>query len=215
MKYCPKCKFETNQWDAQDNILYTCPSCGAPWPEYLNFMADDALWPNLVRHNTHDIYCPKCGYERTEADSAIPRTLCPKCNVVYASQIIPPAPNPVQPKKLEETAPTASKKTYSFYDRDGYLAKLRSNSCYPTFRRVTKVVSYVCYFVAAVIFIFAIITLSKMGRYELRENGWLIGLGSLVISLVIAVIAKFGEEAALMIADAADAIVHTGGHKEE
>jgi len=47
-------------------------------------MVCDALWVGVVKREKHDLYCPKCGYERTEADGSTPRTDCPRCGVIYA-----------------------------------------------------------------------------------------------------------------------------------
>src|SRR3989338_7713053 len=213
MKYCPKCRFETEQRDAQGYVLTECPSCGIAWVEYLDLMADDAFWPNIVRHNNHDIFCPQCGYAREEADSETLRTNCPACGVVHVSQLVKVPPlskwnsDPLPRPDTEQLPPisVSTSELNTFHVRDSYLKELRERSCYPMFRSVISVGSFVGYFIAALMPIFAMFGFFKLWGYE----RWLFVLGCLALSLVIAVLTKLGAEASLMLADSADAIVHS------
>ncbi len=60
------------------------------------------------------IFCPKCGYQRTEKDDpSIPQGKCPSCEVYYAkyfSQQSAPKPEPAKQKKAEQ--PKAKVRTH-------------------------------------------------------------------------------------------------------
>jgi len=63
---------------------------------------------------TSHIFCPKCGYQRTEKDDpSIPQGKCPSCEVYYAkyiSQQSVPKPEPAKQKKAEQ--PKAKVRTH-------------------------------------------------------------------------------------------------------
>jgi hypothetical protein len=86
--HCPKCGNICDQCDADGAPILTCPSCEVYWAKFLESMANDALWPDIVKRLKHDLYCPACGYERVEADESIPRTECPKCKVIYTNSLL-------------------------------------------------------------------------------------------------------------------------------
>jgi len=96
--YCPKCRVQTEQHDADGNPIGACPSCRVGWLNYLEAMACDALWVGVVKREKHDLYCPKCGYERTEADGSTPRTDCPRCGVIYAKVF--PTKTPLEQQRI-------------------------------------------------------------------------------------------------------------------
>lgn len=101
MAYCPKCGISSDQQVGTGNALLSCSSCSVVWSEFLETMADDALWPAIVTRDKHEIICPKCGYERYPSDKATPRTTCPDCRVRYTESL---APRPIEPQKTETIA---------------------------------------------------------------------------------------------------------------
>jgi ribosomal protein L7/L12 len=93
MIYCPKCGISTEQCDGEGNAILSCSSCGVFWRDFLELMANNALWPDIVSRDKHEIICPKCGYERFPSDEATPRTACPNCKAQYLKSFVelPPA----------------------------------------------------------------------------------------------------------------------------
>lgn len=79
-----------------------------------------------------------------------------------------------------------------------YLSKLRSASCYPTFRAFVGFALVVGYILAA--------STVLVGLASGKAEGILIGL---VAGVVVALLAKVGQEMALMIADIADACIES------
>lgn len=119
MIYCPKCGVSTEQVDSEGNAVLSCPSCCVVWSEFLELMANDDLWPDLVQRDKHDIICPKCGYERLTGDEAKSRTTCPDCRVSYAESLIAPAAAETQGR---------SEKFSTFDDEDGYAYGVQAAS---------------------------------------------------------------------------------------
>lgn len=119
MIYCPKCGISTERLEGGGNALLSCSTCGVVWSEFLELMANDALWPDIVRRDKHDIICPKCGYERLTGDEAKARITCPDCRVSYTESLL--AKNPTENSRTSQT-PTA----------DGWFSKLTLRPMFDT-----------------------------------------------------------------------------------
>lgn len=79
--------------------------------------------------------------------------------------------------------------------KQSHVNRIRINSAYSTFRGVVHVCSVLLYLIAAVV---ALISFSFFAR------AWFIGLPGFLVAGFIALLAKAGQEAALMLADLAD-----------
>lgn len=119
MIYCPKCGVSTEQVDSDGNALLSCPSCGVVWSEFLEIMANDDLWPDIVKRDKHDIICPKCGDERLTGDEAKSRTTCPSCHVRYTGSLV--GKSPIEPQRIGQQQTRLP-------DRDGYRDNTQANS---------------------------------------------------------------------------------------
>ena len=85
-----------------------------------------------------------------------------------------------------------------------YLNTLRADSCYPTFRAFVTVATVLAYIAAALIVV--------AGFVSGQAGGIMAGI---VVAVVVALIAKVGQEVSLMIADIADATIHSAGRRNE
>ena len=83
-----------------------------------------------------------------------------------------------------------------------YLNTIRADSCYPTFRAFVTIATVLGYIVAALVVV--------AGFVSGQGSGILIGI---VSAVVIALIAKVGQEVSLMIADIADATIDSAGRR--
>lgn len=212
MIYCPKCGVQTEQRNEKGITLESCPSCGVGWLKFLEAMACGALLKGIVRRNGHDVFCPKCGYERTDSDTSTQRNICPMCSAIYAQQLLTDIPAEqreiIQSTSVEQqnTIQKTINKTYSVADGDKYLDALRRNSHYPALRFITMAGLFLGYLLTAILLLGSLV-----GVFKGME--WKFALGGIMLGLVIAVISKAVAEASLMLADAADAIVHSSGRQ--
>jgi hypothetical protein len=87
-----------------------------------------------------------------------------------------------------------------------YLKTIRANSCYPTFRAVVTVVTITTYVIAVVMVVAGAFITGTTG------NGTIVGF-YFAGAVVIALLAKAGQEVSLMIADIADATIDVAGHR--
>lgn len=77
-----------------------------------------------------------------------------------------------------------------------YLDRIRGNSCYPTFRIVVQIVTYLAYFAAICLVIMGFIT-GKLSSILLM----------IVAAAALALLARVAQEVTLMVADIADAAI--------
>ena len=101
MIYCPKCGSSTELADEAGIASLSCPSCGVVWAKFLEVMADDALWHDMVSRDKREIICPKCGYERFPSDEGTSRSACPSCHVNYIKSLLP---RPIETQKTNTKA---------------------------------------------------------------------------------------------------------------
>jgi Zn-finger nucleic acid-binding protein len=218
MIHCPKCGVSTELRDGGGVVrqlglaLVACPSCGVQWTKFLESMVNNALWPAMVQHDKHDVICPKCRYERTDADKAIPRNVCPKCSVFYSKVL--EAPRIIQkptndPQNIHQNADSA---IFDFAGRDEYLDQLRNHSRYPTFRYIAMIGPVVLYVMASCLILFGVWALWNLRadyKYELGDNLLLLNALPIILGFLIGLLAKAIAEAFQMGADVADAMVYS------
>ena len=128
MIYCPKCGISSEQQVGAGNASLSCSSCGVVWSEFLELMANDALWPDIIKRDKHDIICPKCGYERFPSDDATSRTKCPSCRVDYTTVFLGKThqekPRIIQEPNIPEepTRPAVSHYTRAYVSQEKFDA---------------------------------------------------------------------------------------------
>lgn len=85
-----------------------------------------------------------------------------------------------------------------------YLERIRGNSCYPTFRIVVQIATYLAYLAAGCLVIVGLIT-GKVSTILLM----------IVAAAVVAIVARVAQEVTLMVADIADAAIDSAAAQDE
>ena len=89
-----------------------------------------------------------------------------------------------------------------------YLAKLRSDSAYPVFRKVVGIATGIGYFIAGSMVFGAIMpALTSHGE----PSPFVIGM--FLVAAFVAIMARVGKEVSLMIADIADATLDSASRR--
>lgn len=93
--------------------------------------------------------------------------------------------------------------------QSAFLARLRADSNYPTFRSVVSVFAALGYVLAALVAIASLVALFKGGVFFI--GGSLLGLA---FALFIVVMTRMSKEMSLMVADGSDALVRMAERSE-
>lgn len=97
-------------------------------------------------------------------------------------------------------------------DKFQYLNRIRSNSNYPTYRRIIGLIAFLGYLFSALNGIGAMVAgVIRMGDHFLSRLAILIG--GLIVSALIFFGARFWREAALILADIGDSVIDTNSQK--
>jgi hypothetical protein len=97
-------------------------------------------------------------------------------------------------------------------EKSQYLDRIRSNSNYPTYRKIIGLIAFLGYLFSAVNGIgAAVVGVIKMSDHFLP--GLAILIGGLVVSALIFFGARFWREAALILADIGDSVIDANSQK--
>lgn len=148
--------------------------------------------------------CRKCGHVATY--SGMEPQSCMECGAVYrkVEEAMQQA-SEGRPSQLPRSAVFARSSVSAPADHHAYIAVLRSESLYPTWRQLVSVVTILGYLLAVGFLIGGVIALK--GSFS---AGWA-GVGT---ALFIAIFAKVGKELSFMLADLSDATVRMAARVE-
>ena len=163
--------------------------------------------------------CKKCGHTATY--NGLEPQSCPACGAIYAkveealraaadaraNRNAAAAAAAAQNSRLPSAqAPGMQRDARGVVDVHAYAASMRDDSLYPFWRKLVGIVTILGYILAAILLIAAFITISKASVTA--------GLVGIVLALFVAVMARVGKEASLMLADLSDASVRLAAHRE-
>lgn len=153
--------------------------------------------------------CLKCGHHNTAA-SGDELEACPACGAIYSrvdaaisgrasEPVRPTVSSPVKPSGFERRARRQSEEL----DVHEFAEVLRSESLYPTFRSLVKLIYW---------FLIALAIFSGLGTLMLIFTGSGVGriggvIGGIFATLFFILVAKLTSETSLMLADLSDAAV--------
>lgn len=162
--------------------------------------------------------CKKCGHTATY--NGLEPQSCPACGAIYAK--VEEALRAAADARANRNAAAAAAAQNSrlpsaqaadmqrdargMVDVHAYAAGMRDDSLYPFWRKLVGIVTILGYILAAILLIAAFITISKASVTA--------GLVGIVLALFVAVMARVGKEASLMLADLSDASVRLAAHRE-
>jgi hypothetical protein len=94
-----------------------------------------------------------------------------------------------------------------------YLRRIRSQSAYPTFRSLVRIIAVLFYILGALMVLGALVAgLAAMAREGFA--GVLVLFGGIILGLVYIVIGRVTQEAAFMLADIADSMTDLNSRYE-
>lgn len=160
--------------------------------------------------------CKKCGHTATY--NGLEPQSCPACGAIYAK--VEEALRAAADARASRNAAAAAQNSRlpssqaadiqgdarGVVDVHAYAASMRDDSLYPFWRKLVGIVTILGYIMAVILLIAAFITISKVSVTA--------GLVGIVLAVFVAVMARVGKEASLMLADLSDASVRLAAHRE-